>query len=87
MYACVDGEVLVVNLEYFQVMERLSKAKGALCFAVDWQTFRSGEKTAYLRICVAAKRKLFFFVLKGGSFITLQVCCVYYCRHYIIPFC
>ena len=77
---------MVVNLEYFQVMERLSKAKGATSFAVDWQTLRSGEKTAYLRICVAAKRKLFFFVLKDRSFITLQVCGVCMCTM-LLPYC
>ena len=69
-----DGEILVVNLEYFQVTERIPKTKGVICFAVDWQTLHSGAQGAYLRICVAAKRKLLFFVLKDKYFVTLQVC-------------
>jgi len=78
----VDGEILVVNLEYFQVMERIPKTKGVVCFAVDWQTLRNGAQGAYLRICVAAKRKLLFFVLKDKYFVTLQVrvlCSTYNC--------
>ena len=76
----IDGEVLVVSLEYFQVMERLPRSKGVTCFAVDWQTLRSGGRGAYLRICIAAKKKLLFFVLKDQSFVTLQVCvCVCVC--------
>ena len=82
---------MVVNLEYFQVMERLPRSKGVTCFAVDWQTLRSGGKGAYLRICVAAKKKLLFFVLKDRSFITLQVCvcvcvCVRACVHACFKF-
>ena len=78
----IDGEVLVVDLEYFQVIERLPRSKGVTCFAVDWQTLRSGGRGAYLRICIAAKKKLLFFVLKDRSFVTLQVCvcvCVSIC--------
>ena len=76
----IDGEVLVVGLEYFQVIERLPRSKGVTCFAVDWQTLRSGGRGAYLRICIAAKKKLLFFVLKDRSFVTLQVCvCVCVC--------
>ena len=61
-------------------MERLPKSKGVTCFAVDWQTLCSGERGAHLRICIAAKKKLLFFVLKDRSFVTLQVCvCVCVC--------
>ena len=80
LWVLIDGEVLVVGLEYFQVIERLPRSKGVTCFAVDWQTLRSGGRGAYLRICIAAKKKLLFFVLKDRSFVTLQVCvclCLY----------
>ena len=71
-----DGEILIVNLEDFQVTERIPKTKGVVCFAVDWQILRSGGQEAYLRICVAAKRKLLFLYLQDKSFVTLQVCVV-----------
>ena len=74
MCVLTDGEILVVNLEYFQVMERLPRTKGVTCFAIDWQTLRSGGQGAYLRICVAAKKKLLFYALKDRSFVYLQVC-------------
>ena len=64
------------------MMERLPRSKGVTCFAVDWQTLRSGGKGGYLRICVAAKKKLLFYALKDRSFVTLQVCvfvCVCLC--------
>ena len=65
-----DNLITVHNLDQmtFPTITCLSKTKGATLFVLDVQKPKGKEQQCFLRMCVAVKHRLMFFVWKNNDF-------------------
>ena len=69
-----DGEVFFGDIETFTILGHISKSRGALHFAVDWQHIRPRAGFGReLRIAIATRRKLQLYEWKRNTFVVIKV--------------